>query len=53
MAKKGLPDVPDKYKRRGVFEAKWGGRCGICQNDIEPGDECQFVDDEICHLECL
>lgn len=54
MAHKGLPDVPDKYKRKGVFIARWGGkRCGVCDEKIEEGDECQYYEDEICHLECL
>jgi hypothetical protein len=34
------------------FEAKYHGRCGICDGKIEPGDECVYVDDEVCHIEC-
>jgi len=49
---KGLPEIPDKYKRKGVFTAKWGGRCGVCDEEIDVGDECQYVDDEVCHVEC-
>lgn len=51
---RGLPDVPDKYKRKGVFTAKWGGKpCGLCDEKIETGDECQYYEDEICHLDCI
>lgn len=50
--RKGLPDVPDEYKRRGVFIAKWGGRCGVCQDEFYPGDECHYVDDEVAHEDC-
>jgi hypothetical protein len=34
------------------FEAKYHGRCGICDDKIELGDECHYVDDEVCHIEC-
>jgi hypothetical protein len=37
----------------GVFVAKYStGRCGECQERINEGDECCYVDDEICHAEC-
>lgn len=51
--RKGLPDVPDQYKRRGVFIAKWGGKpCGVCDEPIEVGDECMYIDDVVSHAEC-
>lgn len=47
------PNTPDTPKRgRGIFTARYRGRCGVCQDDIEAGDDCHYVDDEVCHLEC-
>lgn len=51
MAHKGLPDVPSE-PRRGVFIARYPGRCGVCGEDIDVGDECHYVDDEVCHEGC-
>lgn len=35
------------------FFAKYTtGRCGECQEPIHEGDECEYVDDEICHADC-
>ena len=34
------------------FEAKYPGRCGLCDDDIDPGDEVCYADDEVCHLDC-
>jgi hypothetical protein len=41
-------------KRRGMttFTAKWGGRCGLCDDRYEPGEECAYWDDEVCHADC-
>jgi hypothetical protein len=36
-----------------TFTAKYFGRCGICDEDIDPGDECDYDDDEVCHAECI
>jgi hypothetical protein len=35
-----------------TFTANYRGRCAICDERIDPGDECTYVDDEICHAEC-
>lgn len=29
-----------------------GGRCGICDDRIDEGDECVHVDDEPVHADC-
>ena len=51
---RGLPDIspPSRSPRRASFTAAYYGRCGICQDQIEPGDECHYVDDEVCHKDC-
>lgn len=28
-------------------------RCGICDDDFEPGEPTGYVDDERCHVECI
>lgn len=35
-----------------VFTAMYPGECSECGNEIEPGDEVQFVDDELVHEDC-
>lgn len=35
-----------------MFEAKYAGRCGDCQEKINVGDLCHYVDDEVCHESC-
>lgn len=35
-----------------VFEARYGGRCGVCDEQIKPGDQATYVDDEIAHAAC-
>jgi hypothetical protein len=34
------------------FLAQWGGACGNCDEHIDVGDFVQYVDDELCHVEC-
>ena len=34
------------------FLAQWGGRCGICEGAIRPGDWACYVDDELSHADC-
>lgn len=36
----------------GVFEARYSGRCGVCDGGIQPGQMATFVEDEIAHAEC-
>lgn len=36
-----------------TFAAKYPGRCGICDDKIEKGDECAYDEDEVCHAECV
>ncbi len=35
-----------------AFEARYHGRCGLCDGDIEPGDLVVYEDDELVHAEC-
>lgn len=35
-----------------TFEAKYPGRCGVCDERINPGDQATFVEDEIAHAAC-
>ena len=35
------------------FEARYGGRCGLCDDRIEEGELVEFYDDELCHSECV
>lgn len=35
-----------------TFIAEYTSRCGLCDRDIEPGDEATYVDDEPVHVEC-
>lgn len=35
-----------------AFEAKFPGRCGVCDGKIRPGDSCTYVEDEIAHAWC-
>jgi len=34
------------------FDARWEGRCGICDDRIDVGDEVCYQDDEVCHYDC-
>lgn len=34
------------------FEAKYGGRCGVCDEAIRAGDRAAYIQDEIAHAEC-
>lgn len=37
-----------------TFLARYGGRCaGDCDRRIEPGDEVEYVDDELVHTGCI
>jgi len=36
----------------GEFEARYGGRCGVCDEPIHVGDSATYVDDEIAHAAC-
>lgn len=35
-----------------VFTALYPGTCGECEEEIAPGDEVRFVDDELVHEDC-
>jgi len=35
-----------------TFTARYHGRCGNCDNAIEPGDEATYSDDEVVHAGC-
>ncbi len=35
-----------------VFAALYRSRCTGCDNDVRPGDDVTWVDDELTHLEC-
>lgn len=36
-----------------TFKAKYGGRCAAeCGEQIRPGDDVVYVDDELVHLDC-
>lgn len=36
------------------FEAKCGGRCAAeCGTRIDPGDQVEYVDDELVHVGCV
>lgn len=36
------------------FEARWGGtRCAVCDDDIQPGEDVCYYEDELCHLDCV
>lgn len=34
------------------FEARYSGRCGVCDEQIRPGDLATYVEDEIAHATC-
>jgi hypothetical protein len=35
-----------------TFEAKYGGRCGVCNERIAPGDVCTYAEDVVVHEDC-
>lgn len=35
-----------------TFEAKYGGRCGVCDERIKPGDLATYSDDVVVHADC-
>ena len=35
-----------------TFEARYTGRCGVCDGTIHVGDPATFVEDEISHAAC-
>lgn len=36
-----------------TFEARYGGRCAAdCGDPIRPGDDVQYIADELVHAEC-
>ena len=35
-----------------TFEARFPGRCGVCDGRIHPGDQATCVEDEIAHATC-
>jgi hypothetical protein len=35
-----------------TFEARYPGRCGVCDERIRPGAQATFVEDEIAHAAC-
>lgn len=36
-----------------TFEARYGGRCGVCDGRIEEGDTVAYEDDELVHADCV
>lgn len=36
----------------GLFEARYPGRCGVCDGQIRPGDQATYVEDEVAHAAC-
>jgi hypothetical protein len=34
------------------FEARYGGRCAECDEAIKPGQICNYVDDDMVHVDC-
>jgi len=35
-----------------TFEAKYSGRCGVCDGSIQPGQQCAYSEDVIVHADC-
>lgn len=35
-----------------TFEAKYSGRCGACDERIQPGDVCTYAEDVVVHEDC-
>lgn len=35
-----------------IFPAMYPGTCGECGGEIEPGDDVQFVGDDLIHEDC-
>jgi hypothetical protein len=35
-----------------IFAAAYPGECAECFDPIEPGDDVQYVDDELVHADC-
>lgn len=35
-----------------TFEAKYPGRCGVCDEQIRPGDSCTYAEDVVVHEDC-
>lgn len=35
-----------------IFRARYSGRCGNCDERIEPGDEVVYLDDVVVHADC-
>ena len=35
-----------------TFVAQYYSRCAICDDDIVPGDECAYYENELCHEDC-
>lgn len=35
-----------------TFVAKYHGICNECLDDIDPGDEAGYLDDEVCCVDC-
>ena len=35
-----------------TFEAKYVGRCGVCDERIKPGDLATYSDDVVVHADC-
>lgn len=34
------------------FRANWPGRCADCDEGIAPGDNVEYVDDVLVHVDC-
>jgi len=34
------------------FEAQYDGRCGVCDESIQPGQQCAYSEDVIVHADC-
>lgn len=35
-----------------TFTARYRGRCAECDDEIEPGDEVAYADDDLVHEDC-
>ncbi len=36
-----------------TFPARYPGRCGGCDQGIQPGDEVEYVDEQLVHAGCI
>lgn len=46
------PRGADRGRVVSTFEARYPGRCGLCDEAIRVGDTCAYIDDEVAHAQC-